>query len=87
MFDLESIKWWEVYQCDHVETAVDLFTNNFVSLLDRHIPLKVIQTRTKYVPLLSHQTKQLMDERDLAHRLAASSNRQDDWTTYKKNAK
>ena len=84
MSDLESIKWWEVYQCDHVETAVDLFTNNFVSLLDRHIPLKVIQTRTKYVPWLSDQTKQLMDERDLAHSLAASSNRQDDWTTYKK---
>ena len=84
MYDLENIKWWEVYKCDYVEQAVEHFTNTFVALLDKHIPLRVIQIRKNYVPWLSDQTKQLMEERDLAHRLVASSSRQDDWLTYKK---
>ena len=57
--ELEHIKWWDIYQSDNVEIAVQLFSDKLTVILDRLAPVKTIQTRTKYVPWLSKQTKQL----------------------------
>ena len=81
--DLSMISWWDTYSCDNVEQAVDIFSDKFVGLLDRHAPSKTIQTRANYVPWLSSETKQFMKIRNEAQSLAAISNKPEDWTNYK----
>ena len=44
--------------------VVTTFTQKISKILDIMAPVKVFQTRKKYVPWLSPETKSLMNERD-----------------------
>ena len=46
-------------------------------------PIRSFQARTKYAPWLSTNTKDLINERDLAQKKAARSKDSDDWRHYK----
>ena len=84
MAEVENIKWWDIYQAEDVDLAVQLFSDKLTSILDRHAPVKTIQTRTRYVLWLSQETKLLMEQRDQAQSQAASSRSRDDWKKFKK---
>ena len=66
-----------MYQTEDVNLAVELFSDKFTGILDR-LAILTIQTRNKYVPWLSQETKNLMQQRDQAQGRAASSNSQAD---------
>ena len=51
--------------------------------LDEMAPVKTIQTRTNYVPLLSDDTKKLQKERNHAQKKAASTGNPDDWRYFR----
>ena len=59
--EVENIKWLDIYLSDNVDTAVQLFSDKLTEVLDRLAPIKTIQTRTRYVPWLSSETKGLMN--------------------------
>jgi hypothetical protein len=82
--EVEKIKCWDIYQADNVDIAVQLFSDKLTEILDRLAPLKTIQTRTRYVPWLSKETKTLIEQRDLAQSSAARSRNQEDWNKFKK---
>ena len=62
----EKISWLDVYLCENVELAVKIFSEKIVNVLDQFAPVRTIQSRTKYVPWLSIETKNLMNERNNA---------------------
>ena len=69
--ELSKISWWDLYKCEEVDVAVDFFSNKFLSVVDQFAPIRSIQTRTKYAPWLTHETKLLINERNDAQRIAA----------------
>ena len=80
---IAEVKWWDIYSCDDIDTAAQLFSEKFSRVLDQQAPVKTFQTRSKYVPWLSTTTKQLIKDRDQAQRRAAISNSEDDWKLFK----
>ena len=81
---MEKISWWEVYACEDVDTAVDIFTRKLTDILDKMAPVKKFQIRTKYAAWLSEETKNKIKERDQAQQSAALSGSEEDWSKYKR---
>ena len=63
--------WSNVYCCNDVDTAVEIFTQKFKFILNCHAPWTRIQQRKKFVPWLTIETKKLMVERDNWKKAAA----------------
>ena len=82
--EVAKISWWDLYQSDDVELAVDIFSNKFLRVLDQFAPFKTIQTRTKYASWLSSDTKNLINKRNVAQSQAAASKSVYDWNKYKR---
>ena len=47
-------------------------------------PIKKFQVRSHYAPWLTSATKEMMTERDLAHKKASESGKNEDWKQFKK---
>ena len=82
--EVGRISWWEVYECNDVDIAVDIFTKKLTSILDKMAPVKKFQIRTKYAAWVAKETKKKMKDRDSAQQIATRSRDQDDWEVYKK---
>ena len=57
---LQSVRntsWWDVYQADDTNEAVQIFTNKINFILDKMAPIKTFQTTSKFCPWLSEETK------------------------------
>ena len=54
---VQSISWWEVFSCEDVEKATEVFTNNVTKVLDAMAPVRGFQVRKRYAPWLSPQLK------------------------------
>ena len=79
---MKKESWWEVYCCEDANEAAEKFTAKLNRILDRHAPIKVFQTCTRFAPWLSKETKEIMKERDRAQVWASSSKKVEDWATY-----
>ena len=84
LVEIAKLRWWDLYQCDEVELAVDIFSNKFLGVLDQFAPFKTIQTRTKYASWLSSDTKGLIIQRNDAQSQAAATNSVSDWNKFKR---
>ena len=73
----------DIYQCEDVDNAVQLFTDRFSKGLDDHAPLKIFQTRKNYSPWLSLETKNMIRQRNEAQSQAALTNHPADWNIFK----
>ena len=47
---VKLINWWQIYQCDDVDSALQLLTDNFTNILDQMAPIRTIQIRENYAP-------------------------------------
>ena len=81
--EVEKIRWWDIYQCESVDAAVQLFSEKLTRILDQLAPIKTVQTRTRYTPWLSQPTKLLIEQRDQAQSRASSSKLEEDWKVFK----
>ena len=81
--EMSQLSWFDIYQCDDVDAAVQLFTDRFTKVLDNHAPLKIFQNRTKYSPWLSMDTKELIRQRNVAQSQAALTNHSADWKIFR----
>ena len=80
---VKNISWLEVYLCQDVNKATEMFTTKLGKILYMMAPMKTIQIRTKYAPWISDDTKKLIKERNSAQNVASSSGDADDWRHYK----
>ena len=84
MQEVEKIKWWEVYSCQDIDMAVDIFTRKLTDILDIMAPIRRFQIRTKYAAWVTVDTKSKMKDRDMAQQTATANGHEDDWDRYKK---
>ena len=63
----------DVLACEDIETAAAAFQDQFGKILDLHAPIKIFQTRKHYVPFLSDETKQLIEERNALKKVATNT--------------
>ena len=75
---------WRIYNCEDVEIALKMLTEDLTAILDKMAPIRTIQIRKHYAPWLSTDTKKLMSERDLAQKIAIESNLECDWSTFRR---
>ena len=80
---VRQINFWQIYNCNDVEIALQMLSGSLTTILDEMAPIRTIQIREKYAPWLSNDTKQKMAERDQAQQKAAQSKLAADWKTYK----
>ena len=80
---VKQIRWLDLYLCEDVDEAVEIFTKRITNILDVMAPMKTFQVRTKYAPLLSEETLEIMRTRDEAHKVAAESKTREAWVKYK----
>ena len=64
MEDLNKVDWTEVYLCEDVDMAAEVFGRKFRFLVNQHAPWVRIQARKNFLPWLSSQTKEMMKLRD-----------------------
>ena len=78
--EVKDLRWWEVYNCESVDQAVNVFTKLICNILDRKdmAPIKRIQQSQQYTPWLSEQTKIKMLKRDVAVAAAHKSSKPED---------
>ena len=81
---VQTISWLDLYLCEDVEKAVEIFTKNITDILDIMAPMKTFQVRANYAPFLSKETRDLMKARDELHKLASETKTKEDWNSYKK---
>ena len=84
LHEIRKTSWWDIYNSADIDEATELFTQKLTNILDKMVPMKIYQTRRKFVPWLSEETRKLMKERDDLHNLAKSSKEGRDWENYKK---
>ena len=81
---VNNIKWYDVYACQDVDLAVDLFTSKLTEILDKMAPVKKFQVRTKYAAWVSDNTKEKIKQRDAAQQTAATTQKEEDWAKYRR---
>ena len=73
----------EVLECYDVNLATERLVGKLTVILDDLAPIKTIQTRSRYAPWLSEDTKQLQKERNEAHEKASMSNDPEEWRFFR----
>ena len=81
---IRRVNWLEVYLCEDVEIAVEMFTKKVTDILDDMCPMKTIQVRTNYLPWMSDETKDRINQRNELLKKAKKSKIDNDWKEYKK---
>ena len=81
--EVAKIRWWNVYNFDHADMAVEEFTKLICTILDREdmAPIKTFQQRNNYAAWLTDQTKEIMQNRDQAVAKARRTKDPKDWIT------
>ena len=50
MATVQQVSWLDVYLCNDVDEAVEIFSSKINEILDVMAPMKTIQVRTNYSP-------------------------------------
>ena len=80
--DLSRIPWYENALIDDTNEKEEHFNNTFFGVLERHAPVKKKKVRQRHCSFIDQQIKELMEERDLSHRVACESGVVADWDHY-----
>ena len=81
---IRSISWLDLYLCEDLEAATDIFTKKVTEILDEMAPIKCYQIRKNYAPWLEPDLKKSMVDRDEAQKVAQESNKNEDWKQFRK---
>ena len=79
----ESGKFDGMHVTNDIEVAGDIFTNIFNEILNLHAPIKTIQNRNNYVPYITDEIKELIDERNDLKKKAIITGQVTDYDDYK----
>ena len=73
----------DIWDCSDVNIATELLTDKMTKVLDWMAPIKKFQTRTKYAPWLSKETKELKVKREAAQAKATETGTPEDWRLFR----
>jgi hypothetical protein len=73
----------EMFETNDLEVVGDVFTREYLKILDKHAPLKVIQNRNGYVPYISKELKSEMELRNTLKEEAAITGSKEIFDEYK----
>ena len=81
--EIQKVRWWQVYRCENVDEAVEVFRRCLTSILDRQdmAPVKTFQARRNFASWLSEETKEQMSARDQAMEKFNKTGLTEDWDT------
>ena len=71
--EVSKINFWKIYECENVDLALKILTEDLTYILDKLAPIRTIQIRERYAPWLSKETKSIMSRRDSAKKIALES--------------
>ena len=69
--------------CTDVNLAAEILTTKLSKILDIMAPVKKFQTRTKYAPWMSKETKILKENREAAHKKATDTDLPEYWREFR----
>ena len=81
--EVKKLSWWQVYSSTDVDSAVHIFTEKINIILDQMAPIRIFQTRKKYVPWLEKGTKLMMHRRDNLLSKAKATKLKEDWKSFR----
>ena len=87
--DVANLDWCDLYNCNDVDMAAEIFTNKFRFVLNIHAPWIKFQQKQHYKPWITQDTKLLMKTRDYWKQVAKdlpphSSEQIHAWQEFKK---
>ena len=82
--DLEKCPWDDVYSEGDVNSAWSKWKELFLSVCNKHAPIRRKMLRGIICPWLASATKKLMNERDSFLRKARKTGSEVDWSTYRR---
>ena len=83
VMDLAQIPWHENFSIDDVNEKLSSFNGHFLSILEKHAPVKSMKIRYRRCPFMSREIKELMKNRDKLHKLARRTKMTTDWENYR----
>ena len=81
---VKKISWFDAYMTEDVEEAVLIVTEKLTTILNEMAPVKYIQSRAKFAPWLSKETKDKIKARNNSQKIASESNLKEDWDEFKR---
>ena len=82
--DLASQDWSELYHTSDVNECAKIFTGNILQADDKHAPKRTIRVKGTVQNMFSDELIALMKERDRARLKAVTSQKEEDWSVFKK---
>ena len=70
--------------CDDIDVAIEMVTQKLTDILDEMAPIKTFQSRSKYAPWISDDSKNKIKARNKAQKKAFDTKLQSDWEEYKR---
>ena len=82
--DLANADWESIMEIKNIHDMFFKWEKLFVSVLDKHAPIRQHKVRNKYAPHINTELKRKMTQRDFYKRKHRSSKDPQDWQEYKK---
>ena len=84
LWDLSGQPWSNLQYCHNIEQMWSLWKSMFITIVDKHAPIKRKRIRSSSIPWVTPEIKQLIFERDkIKHKHAITKNREL-WDDYKR---
>ena len=82
--DIENYDWNPAYTETNVNIALDYMEQGFTTIIDRQAPKITKRVKGCKSPWLTYEIKTLMNTRDKVFRNARKTNKECDWSSYKR---
>ena len=80
--DMNKLQWKNVCAIDDVDEALELFTNMFLEVADKHAPIRKFTVRKIKAAWIDDELKALMAQRDEMKSVSIKSGNVDVWKSY-----
>ena len=83
MREFREMDWTDVLLVNEVDVANRMMEEKITKIMDRHTPMRTVQTRGNYNNWISGETKQQMERRYMARETARESDLDHHWEEYR----
>ena len=83
--DVSNVQWDTIFTCrdDDINKKVSIFENEFLTIINKHAPLKTFRVTKPSTPWLTQEIKSLMDYRDKLKIICNTTNLEEDIVKFK----
>ena len=81
--DLAEVKWHFIALIPSVDVAVQFVIDHFLSIINRHAPLRKFRVKNRNTPWFTRELSDLIHDRNKQWSLARKSNTSHDWLLFR----